>query len=82
MAMLLAFVVIFTPAMATAQSSDQQRVDYLALGDSLAAGQTPYKVPGKGYTDYLAHQLDKVGVLASFDKRFAQSGYRTTGYFK
>ena len=79
MALLLAFVFIFTPAaMATTQSAAQQKVDYLALGDSLAAGQTPYKELGKGYSDYLAQQLNKVGALASFDKRFAQSGYTTT----
>ena len=64
--------------MANAQSADQQKIDYLALGDSLAAGQTPYKEFGKGYADYLAQQLNKVGVLASFNKQFAQSGYTST----
>jgi lysophospholipase L1-like esterase len=72
-----AFAVLSAPAMALAQEGNQ-KMDYLALGDSLAAGQTPYKEISKGYTDYLANQLSKVGMLASFDKRYSVSGYTTT----
>jgi lysophospholipase L1-like esterase len=48
---------------------------YLALGDSLAAGQTPYFKMGKGYTDMLAEDLKKIGFLDSFSKQYAFSGY-------
>ena len=74
----MAFVLILSPVMAFAQSTEDQKLDYLALGDSLAAGQTPDKQLGKGYTDYLANQLNKIDRLASFDKRFSVPGYTTT----
>src|SRR4051794_4953576 len=67
-----------SPAMVFGKNIENPKLDYVALGDSLAAGQTPNKELGKGYTDYLANQLTKVGMLASFDKRFAVSGYTTT----
>lgn len=63
---------------ASAESVDTQKVDYLALGDSLAAGQSYDKSMGKGYTDYLSSQLNKVGMLSSFNKEFSVSGYTTT----
>ncbi|WP_071393458.1 S-layer homology domain-containing protein [Bacillus tuaregi] len=62
---------------ASAEGADT-KVDYLALGDSLAAGQSYDKTIGKGYTDYLGSQLSKIGVLSSFTKQFAVSGYTTT----
>ena len=77
-ALIMAFVLAFSPVTALAQSTKDQKLDYLALGDSLAAGQTPDKQLGKGYTDYLANQLNKIDRLASFDKRFAVPGYTTT----
>ena len=72
------FTLLLSPAITSAQSVEEQKVDYLALGDSLAAGQTPNNTFGKGYTDFIGSQLEKIGVLASFDKRFAVSGYTTT----
>ncbi|MBB6446053.1 S-layer homology domain-containing protein [Bacillus benzoevorans] len=62
----------------SAFAAENDKLDYLALGDSLAAGQTPVRTIDKGYTDYLGSQLNKVGALSSFDKRFAVSGYTTT----
>lgn len=61
----------------SAFAAENDKLDYLALGDSLAAGQTPFNAIDKGYTDYLGSQLNKVGMLSSFDKRFAVSGYTT-----
>jgi lysophospholipase L1-like esterase len=41
--------------------------DYVALGDSLASGQTPYGIEkAYGYTDILADKLDSAGVLSSY----------------
>lgn len=51
------------------------KIDYVAFGDSIAAGQTPYKVPvGTSYTDLIAAELKEEGVLSSFTKEFAVSG--------
>ena len=74
----MVLVLLVSPIMASAQSTADQTIDYLALGDSLAAGQTPDKQLGKGYTDYIGNQLNKIGMLASFDKRFSIPGYTTS----
>lgn len=50
-------------------------VDYLALGDSLAEGLTPYHKLDKGYPDYIAQSLNEGGFLQSFSKRYAVTGY-------
>lgn len=50
------------------------QVQYVALGDSLAAGQTPYKEDGLGYPDYIAESFGKSYQLLDFDN-FGVSGY-------
>lgn len=52
-------------------------IDYLALGDSLAAGITPEGKEGSGYPDYLAESIAAFDELNSFNKDFAHSGYTT-----
>lgn len=55
------------------------KIYYVALGDSLAAGQTPYgEKTGYGYTDYVKDYLEKKDKLEVYTKGFAISGYRTT----
>ncbi|MCM3733442.1 stalk domain-containing protein [Fictibacillus nanhaiensis] len=67
-------ITLIFPNLANAESTTKQ-VTYLALGDSLAAGQNPYMRLGKGYTDMLAEDLKKIGFLNSFSKLYAISGY-------
>lgn len=55
--------------------TETEPVTYLALGDSLAAGQTPYFKIGKGYADLLAEDLKEIGFLTSFSKQYAFSLY-------
>ena len=50
---------------------------YIALGDSLAAGQTPNRAIDTGYTDLIAQKLTKSGQLASYSKALAFPGYTT-----
>lgn len=52
-------------------------IRYVALGDSLAAGQTPYKEIGTGYADLIALSLQQTGQLSSFSKQLAFPGYST-----
>ncbi len=52
--------------------------DYLALGDSLAAGIDYNGELGKGYTDELAQNINIMNALKSFNKGFATSGYTST----
>lgn len=41
---------------------------YVAIGDSIAAGQTPYMAVDTGYIDLIAQQLAVTGNLQSFDR--------------
>lgn len=60
------------------QSFAAEREVYIALGDSLAAGQTPTMSIDTGYTDFIALQLANKGYLASFDKSLAFPGYKVS----
>ena len=53
------------------------QTDYVALGDSLAHGMNEVGVIGLGYTDFIAQALQQDGLLTSFNKGFAMSGYTT-----
>ena len=53
------------------------QVDYVALGDSLAHGMNEVGAIGLGYTDFIAQSLKKDGLITSYSKDFAYSGYTT-----
>ncbi|MFS0862262.1 L,D-transpeptidase family protein [Fredinandcohnia sp. 179-A 10B2 NHS] len=50
------------------------QVEYVALGDSLAAGQTPYKGYDKGYVDFITDKFDASYQVLDVDN-FGVSGY-------
>lgn len=50
---------------------------YIAIGDSLAAGQTPYRQIDTGYTDLIAQELQRLGKLGFYSKALAFPGYTT-----
>ncbi|MEG0383862.1 MAG: SGNH/GDSL hydrolase family protein [Solibacillus sp.] len=54
----------------------QEQEVYIAIGDSLAAGQTPYSQIDAGYTDFIALQLQRNRRLAHFTKELSFPGYR------
>ncbi|OZS76779.1 hypothetical protein CF394_14995 [Tetzosporium hominis] len=56
-------------------ASAAARQVYVALGDSLAAGQTPYREIDQGYTDLVAGELARSGQLALFSKELAFPGF-------
>lgn len=77
---MFAVVFVFSPmtsasALGMIEAKQMDKLNVVALGDSLAAGQTPYKTKEKGYADYFADMLKKGDRLQSFDKRYATSGY-------
>jgi len=55
-----------------------QPIDYLAIGDSLAAGVSPNNELGKGYADYLSVAMMEIGALKTYNKGFSYPGYKTT----
>lgn len=83
---MLFFTVIFSftikPRIASAEIySSSPKFDFVALGDSLAAGQTPECTFDKSYTTYIEDKLKEKGVLGDFNN-FAVSGYKTSDVLK
>jgi lysophospholipase L1-like esterase len=79
--MLILFTITSTPALASTNSPN--KIDYVAMGDSCAAGvrAVPGQLPGweessdYGYTDMIAMWLEELGVLGKFDEKYSISGY-------
>jgi lysophospholipase L1-like esterase len=74
---IIVILIIGIPIMIYLMTVDN-KVYYLALGDSLAAGQNPYKGISYGYTDYVSNHIKSKNKLSFYTKKFAISGYRTT----
>lgn len=53
-------------------------VSYVALGDSLAAGQTPTREIDTGYSDLIAQEIGRNQPLAFYSKDLAFPGFTTT----
>ena len=53
-------------------------ISYVALGDSLAAGQTPKREIDTGYSDLIAQEIGRNQPLAFFSKELAFPGFTTT----
>ena len=58
-------------------SKEANKISYIALGDSVAAGRDSYGTEGYGYTDYIKDYLDDKGQLSFYTKAFSKSGYTT-----
>jgi lysophospholipase L1-like esterase len=76
---LLSLVSITVISLTLGVSSAFARAEnYVALGDSLAAGQTPYQEIDAGYSDFIAMRLGKMGQLSHYTKELAFPGFTTT----
>ncbi|MFG6146875.1 GDSL-type esterase/lipase family protein [Halobacillus sp. B23F22_1] len=76
------FVLIFTlfasmPLTASAKGPVKKEVDYVALGDSLAAGITPFNRLGSGYPDYLTKRMEQSQYKVDYDN-FAVPGQNSS----
>lgn len=58
------------------------KLNYIALGDSLAEGMNPYGEVGYSYTDYFADYLKNNHKLAYYTKKYTESGYTTSDMIK
>ncbi|MGE7092300.1 SGNH/GDSL hydrolase family protein [Lysinibacillus sp. NPDC048646] len=59
-------------------SAFAQTENYVAIGDSLAAGQTPYQEIDTGYSDLIAMRLGLMGQIGHYTKELAFPGFTTT----
>jgi len=72
-------LVVFSQTTHTA-NAENVKIDYVALGDSVASGQTPYlEKVGRGFTDMISEALTNEDMLGSFNKEFATSGETSVG---
>jgi lysophospholipase L1-like esterase len=58
-------------------SAFAQTENYVEIGDSLAAGQTPYQEIDAGYSDLIAMKLSLIGQLSFYTKELAFPGFTT-----
>jgi lysophospholipase L1-like esterase len=63
-------------------SAFAQTENYLSVGDSLAAGQTPYQQIDTGYSDLIALKLGMTGQLSFYTKELAFPGFTTADVLK
>lgn len=73
----MVFLIFFIFFMSALTVEAKERLNYLALGNSLAAGVQYDGSIGKGYPDYIAEKLRENKMLGSFEKRYAVPGYTT-----
>lgn len=71
---LSAALVLTAPTLSAAKPLKKIDVDYVSLGDSLAAGQTPYKEINSGYADFLKERMEKSQYEVDFTN-FGIPGY-------
>ncbi|MEC1523894.1 SGNH/GDSL hydrolase family protein [Neobacillus niacini] len=76
-ALIISSLFVSIPFSASAKNVKKEQFDYVALGDSLAAGQTPNRLLDKGYVDYLASRFEQSQYNVELDN-YGVSGYRTT----
>lgn len=77
--LLVAIIILFNISSPPVYA-ENPKIDYVALGDSLALGHTPYgETVGRGFTDIISEVLAEKKVLGSFTKEFAKSGQTSAG---
>lgn len=75
--MIISSLFVSIPFSASAKNVKKEQFDYVALGDSLAAGRTPYGEHKDGYVNYLASRFEQSQYDVELDN-YGVSGYRTT----
>lgn len=58
--------------------TNEEKLNYIAIGDSLTLGENPYGQINYSYADYVKDYLDKNALLRFYTKGYATKGYTTT----
>lgn len=76
-ALIISSLFVSIPFTASAKNIKKEHFNYVALGDSLVAGRTPFGVDEDGYVDFLASRFEQSQYNVELDN-YGVSGYRTT----
>lgn len=71
------FSLIVSLVSVPAAANDKMTIDYVSLGDSLAAGVLSDKTLGDSFSDYTATYFGEMNILDSYTKAFAKARYTT-----
>lgn len=74
--LLIMTIIIIVCIFTMYQLFHNDKLSYVALGDSLAEGRNPYGEIGYGYTDFIADRLKTNNKLKSYTKKYTKSGYK------
>jgi lysophospholipase L1-like esterase len=75
---MLFIILVFLSIFFIYRTKNPHQIIYVALGDSLAQGTTPYGNISYSYVDYLADYLKNKQILKYYTKAYTQSGYKIT----
>lgn len=75
--MTMLVLILLVSGAATSQAAVQAPVKYVAIGDSLAAGQTPESEIDAGYADMISMELGRHQSVALYTKDLAFPGFTT-----
>ena len=80
--LLLLVIVIIVSVFAIYKMFNNDKMNYIALGDSLAAGMNPYGEIGYGYTDFVADALKNKNKLKFYTKEYTETDSDTEDLIK
>jgi len=75
-------IILFLSCYIVYSLTDNDKVDYLTIGDSLSLGVNIYGIKQYGYSDYVRDYLYNENMLDSFDDSFTNSNYRIVDLIK
>lgn len=73
----LTLPIIFVCVFSIYSLFNNDKLIYIALGDSVAEGRNPYGEIGYGYTDFISDKLKEETKLKYYTKEYTKSGYKT-----
>lgn len=56
---------------------NNDKISYIALGDSLAEGMNPYGEVSYGYADFIKESIENKNKLENYTKEYTETGYTT-----
>lgn len=71
-------IILFLSCYLIFNLTTNNHLNYVALGDSLSKGVTPYYANGYGYSNYIIDYLKKNNKLNSYNNYFTSADYRIT----